>query len=294
MEAVFSGFNRQVCRERIQAYARFLKLEHTLFSLPILLGGVILPGRGWPSWRLMGLIVLAAAAARTLALCLNRIIDKNIDRKNPRTAGRELAAGRLSLGDALLLTAGSLALYVWAAREINVFCLTWSWLPVLLFAIYPTLKRFTWLCHVGLGVTWAMAPLAGWFAVSPGFDGAGPAYVLALFSALWLAGFDVIYATLDEEFDRKEGLFSIPARFGRRNALRISSLLHGAAFLCLALLYFTSLSGVAAAFLMLAAGFLLFLEHMSAEKVELAFFKINVLTGFVVLAMIWFGVGKEF
>lgn len=286
--------NPQACRERLGLYGRFLKLEHTLFSLPVLLGGVLLAGKGWPSWRLLGLILLAATAARTLALCLNRIIDRNIDRKNPRTADRELAAGRLSLWDALLLTTGSLLAYVWAAREINDFCLTWCWLPVLLFVIYPTLKRFTWLCHVGLGITWAMAPLAGWFAVRPGFADALPAYLLALFSVFWLAGFDVIYATMDEEFDRREGLFSIPSRFGRQGALRISSFLHWGAFLSLVALYVAALSGVAAAFLLLVTGLLLFLEHMNTEKVDFAFFQINILTGVVVMAMIWTGVLKEF
>lgn len=291
MEAVMTP---QACRERLGLYGRFLKLEHTLFSLPVLLGGVLLAQRGWPSWRLLGLILLAATAARTLALCLNRIIDRNIDRKNPRTQDRELAAGRLSLWDAWLLTIASLLAYLWTAKQINLFCLTWSWLPVLLFVIYPMLKRFTWLCHVGLGITWAMAPLAGWFAVKPGFADAGPAYLLALFSVFWLAGFDVIYATLDEEFDRREGLFSMPARFGRRGALRISSVLHWGAFLSLVALYFLDLSGVAAAFLLLLAGFLLFLEHMRTDKVDFAFFQINIITGLVVMAMIWTGVLKEF
>lgn len=294
MDALVNGFNVQACRDRIHSYGRFLKLEHTLFSLPVLFSGALLAGRKWPSPRLTVLILVAATAARTLALCLNRIVDKNIDRKNPRTADRELAAGRLSLWDALLLATGSLLLYIWAAREINLFCLTWSWLPVLLFALYPMLKRFTWLCHAGLGITWAMAPLAGWFAVNPGFDDAWPAYLLALFSAFWLTGFDIVYATLDEDFDRKEGLFSMPARFGRKRALRISSVLHWGAFFCLAALYLVALTGVGAAFLMLGAGVLLFLEHMLVEKVDMAFFKINVVTGFVVFAMVWIGIQKEF
>jgi 4-hydroxybenzoate polyprenyltransferase len=284
----------RACRERLVHYARFLRLEHTFFSLPILFGGSILAARGLPPWRLMGLIFLAATAARTLALCLNRIIDRNLDRKNPRTSNRELASGALSVWDAALLTVGSLVVYIWAARAINEFCLTWSWLPVLLFAIYPTLKRFTTLSHLGLGVAWSMAPLAGWFAVRPGFDEAWPAYLLALFSAFWLAGFDVIYATLDEDFDRAEGLFSLPVKLGRRGALKVSSLLHWVAFVWLAALYFTFLAGELSAFLLLCAGLLFFLEHMFAEKVDFAFFRINVLAGFVVLLMVWAGVQKEF
>jgi 4-hydroxybenzoate polyprenyltransferase len=281
-------------RERLHIYGRFLKLEHTLFSLPVLFGGAVLAQRGWPSWQLTALILFAATAARTLALCLNRLIDMNIDRKNPRTADRELAAGRLGIVDALLLTTVSLLAYLWAAKSINGFCLSWSWLPVLLFLIYPTLKRFTWLCHVGLGITWSMAPLAGWFAVRPGFDDSWPAWILAVFSVFWLAGFDIIYATMDEDFDRKEGIFSMPARFGRKGSLRISSVMHWGAFLSLVALYFTSLAGVGAAFLLIMTGFLLFLEHMTTEKVEFSFFKINIVTGFVVFAMIWLGVRSEF
>lgn len=281
-------------RTRLQSYVRFVKIEHTLFSLPVLFGGTLLANRAWPSWRTGGLILLAGTAARTLALCLNRLIDKDIDRKNPRTASRELASGALSVADALLVSAVSLLAYIWAAGKINAFCLTWSWLPVLLFALYPTFKRFTWLSHFGLGLTWAMAPLAGWFAVRPGFEDAWPAYILAAFSFFWLSGFDIIYATQDEDFDRREGLYSIPARFSRKTAQRISSVVHGGAFLCLAVLYATSLSGVGAAFLMIMAGFLLFLEHILADHVDLAFFKINVVAGFVIFAMIWLGVQKEF
>jgi 4-hydroxybenzoate polyprenyltransferase len=194
------------------------------------------------------------------------------------------------LWDALLICLASLLLYLYAAYSLSEFCLLWSWVPVLLFIIYPTLKRFTWFSHFGLGVTWAMAPLGGWFAVKPGFEGSWPAMILALFSFFWLAGFDIIYATMDEEFDRREGLFSLPARLGRPWALRISALLHGAAFVSLIVLYAGALGGVAASFLMIVAGSLLFFEHLLVDNVDLAFFKINIITGFVVLAMVMLGI----
>ncbi len=281
-------------RERFAAYARFLKIEHTLFSLPILLAGTLMAQGGLPSPRLTGLIVAAALGARTLALALNRLIDLPLDARNPRTAQRELATGALSVWDALLVAVAGLLVYLWCAMNINEFCLLWSWVPALLFVIYPTLKRFTWLCHFGLGITWAMAPLAGWFAVRPGFSNSGPAWILAAFSFLWLSGFDIIYATLDELFDRREGLFSLPARFGKQRALTVSGFLHALAFVTIAALYFVSLRGSGAAFLCLTAGVLLFMEHILADHIDMAFFKINVLTGFVVLTMVFVGIKPEF
>ena len=182
---------------RLLAYARFIKFEHTLFSLPLLFAGALLAQGGWPPAKLSLLILLAGVGARTLALALNRLIDLRVDAKNPRTRDRELVTGALSVWDALLVSTAGLALYLWAAKSINGFCFLWSWVPLIFFVIYPTMKRFTWLCHFGLGLTWALAPLGGWFAVRPGFEGSWPAWILAGFSFFWLTGFDIIYAPLD-------------------------------------------------------------------------------------------------
>lgn len=285
----FSGW-----AEKMKSYSRFLKMEHTLFSLPILFSGSLLAQGGWPDWRTSSLVILAGVGGRTLALALNRLIDVRIDAKNPRTSKRELVTGALSIFEAVLVALLGLCVYLWAARAINRFCLIWSWVPVLLFIVYPMLKRFTWLCHFGLGITWAMAPLAGWFAIRPGFEGSWPVWILALFSFLWTSGFDIIYATMDERFDREAGLFSLPARFGRHGALRIAALCHFLSFLALIGLFFTTLSGTHAAFLCLFAGVLLLLEHMIVDHVDLAFFKINVLTGFVVFAMVFVGLRPSF
>ncbi|MBK7208503.1 MAG: 4-hydroxybenzoate octaprenyltransferase [Elusimicrobia bacterium] len=280
-------------RARLAAYARFVKLEHALFSLPITFSG-----RCWP--RAGGLLAAVdvgdpgGVAARTFAMAVNRIIDVQVDAKNPRTKNRELVTGALSVWDALLVAIAGLVVYIWCAQSINSFCLIWSWVPLLFFVIYPTLKRFTWLCHFGLGLTWALAPLGGWFAVRPGFEGSWPAWILGAFSFFWLSGFDIIYGTLDEEFDRREGLFSLPARFGRRRALRgvhdgplYRFSLSGPAL-------FTSLQGANAAFMCLGAGALLFVEQLVVDHVDLAFFKINVITGFVVLVMVVLGLRPEF
>jgi 4-hydroxybenzoate polyprenyltransferase len=288
------GCRVTVLIDRIKTYARFLKLEHTLFSLPLLFGGSLLAQGGWPPWRVTLLVMVAGTGGRTLALALNRLIDIRVDAKNPRTANRELVTGALSIFDAILVALLGLVVYIWAAMSINQFCLLWSWVPVLLFVVYPLLKRFTWLCHFGLGITWAMVPLAGWFAVRPGFEGSWPAWVLAVFSFLWTSGFDIIYATMDERFDREAGLFSLPAHLGRRGALRVAAIVHFFSFLALIALFFSTLSGTNSAFLCLSVGLLLLLEHIVVDHVDLAFFKINVVTGFVVFAMIVSGLRPEF
>jgi 4-hydroxybenzoate polyprenyltransferase len=135
-----------------------------------------------------------------------------------------------------------------------------------------------------------MAPIGAWYAVTLTFEGMGPALILGLFTVLWVSGFDIIYSTLDEEHDRRVGLYSMPARLGKRRALSVSMAFHLAAFVCLAVLYWMELRGVASLLLLLLAGGLLYLEHRKASDVELAFFKINSILGFVVLAFVYAGV----
>ncbi|HOW28257.1 MAG TPA: UbiA-like polyprenyltransferase [Elusimicrobiota bacterium] len=280
--------------KRLSVYARFVKIEHSLFSLPLLFAGAVMASDGWPTLRVSGLVILAGIGARIFALTLNRLIDKPLDRKNPRTANREFINGSLSVWDVLLIGVAGMLVYLWSARALSEFCLIWSWVPLVFFAIYPYFKRFTSLSHVVLGITWAMAPLGGWFAVRPGFDGSWPAVLLAVFSVFWVAGFDIIYSTLDEDFDRAEGLFSFPVKFGRAKSLRISGVFHGIGFVILVLLYVSSLQGTGSAFCLLLTGFLLFVEHLIAHKVEWSFFRINVIVGFTVLLMVVLGTGYRF
>jgi 4-hydroxybenzoate polyprenyltransferase len=159
--------------------------------------------------------------------------------------------------------------------------------------LYPLLKRFTMWAHLGVGAALSLAPLGAFLAVNLGFQGAGPAWTLAAFTFFWVSGFDIIYSTLDEEHDRHAGLHSLPARLGRRRALAISMAFHAAAFACLGILYWMRLEGLAAAWLLLVAGALLYLEHRQADDVELAFFRINALLGFVVLAFVYTGLGAS-
>jgi 4-hydroxybenzoate polyprenyltransferase len=276
--------------QQLQKFLRFIKIEHTLFSLPLIFSGAFLASKGPPTLLLLVLILVAATGARTAALALNRIIDREIDRRNPRTAVRELPSGRMNVTEALAVLALGIALYLGSAALISPFCLALSPLPLLIFTIYPYMKRFTALAHFGVGLGLAMAPLGGWFAVEKSFENLLPGVLLSLFTLFWVTGFDIIYSTLDELFDREEQLFSFTSRYGRTTALRISAVLHFLAFGLLALLFVLHIRALAALPLLMLSGFLLYLEQKKAGDVELAFFKINAVLGFVILGMIVVGV----
>jgi len=196
----------------------------------------------------------------------------------------------MTLTEALgVLFAGS-ALYFGSAYLLSDFCFYMSPIPLAVFVIYPTMKRYTPLAHFGVGLGLAMGPLGGWFAVSPSFENLLAPGLLSLFTLLWVAGFDIIYATLDEAFDRKTSLYSFPVRFGKELALRYSGYLHIGAFLILVGLFFYSVLSLLALPLLLLTGFLLYLEQRKSDDVELAFFKINAVAGFSVFSMILIGV----
>ena len=267
-------------------FLSFVKIEHTLFTLPLIYSGLALGIHGFPSLRILLLVLTSAIGARTVAFALNRIIDRRIDGRNPRTVVRELPSGRMKLGEAIIVLALGIAVYLTSAALISTFCLALSPIPLLIFAIYPYMKRFTAFSHFGVGLGMAMAPLGGWFAASPSFENLPPAILLCLFTVFWGAGFDIIYATLDEEFDRRENLYSFVSRFGKRKALLWSSVLHVVAFTCLALLFFTTIRTWYAVPFLLLTGILLWIEQRKSSNVELAFFKINAGLGFLVFAMI--------
>lgn len=275
----------------MKKYFSFVKIEHTLFSLPLVYAGVFLASRGaFPGWNPILLVLVAATGARTVAFALNRIIDRQIDARNPRTASRDLPSGRMSVTEALGVLVVGLAVYFGSAYFLSFFCFVMSPIPLMVFIVYPTMKRFTPMAHFGVGLGLAMGPLGGWFAVSPSFDNILPPALLSLFTMLWVAGFDIIYATLDEEFDKKASLFSFPSRFGKERALRYSGYLHAAAFVVLSALFVQAELSLWAFPLLVVTGVLLYTEQKKAEDVELAFFKINAVAGFAVLAMVLVGV----
>ena len=209
-------------------YARRLvslvKLEHTVFALPYAYAGAILAAGQVPDAQLLAWITVAMVGARSLAMALNRLIDAGIDARNPRTARRELPAGLLTPVQVAAFAAASLAVFLVAVWQLPpVTHILWP-IPVAGFVIYPYLKRFTWLCHPFLGAVDGLAPVGGWIAVTGTVE--WQPFLLGGAVALWIGGFDIIYATMDLEIDRREGLHSIPRRFGVGTALLITRIAH--------------------------------------------------------------------
>lgn len=276
--------------DRVKTYASFVKLEHTVFSLPLIVSGAVLAARGWPRARLLGLLLLAAASARVVAMGLNRIIDVEIDKRNPRTRQRELPRGAMRMVEAWGIVVIAGLLYGAAAAAIAPICLRFAPIPVALFVVYPYLKRFTVLSHLGLGLAWSMAPLGGWLAVSQSLGSLHEIGWLWIFSLVWVAGFDIIYATMDEAFDREWGLHSLPARVGRRRALRISLTLHLFAFCSLLELWRRQLGDPFGVVWALLIGVLLLWEQdLAEERPMVAFFRLNAAISVLVLVFVLVG-----
>ena len=224
----------------IKQVMSFVKIEHTLFSLPFIIIGFIIaadqfyPADEFPYLDLVW-ILIAGVGARGLAMTLNRIIDREIDAQNPRTENRHLASGSMSLRTAWQLAVLFLAMLLFGAWRLNYVALMMAWLPVLVFVIYPYMKRFTWLCHLWLGLCLGLAPAGAWVAVAAdfhgwdaifGINGFGKGilwwpeiFFIALGVALWITAFDINYARMDVESDRKHGINSFPARFSKRQLL---------------------------------------------------------------------------
>jgi 4-hydroxybenzoate polyprenyltransferase len=209
----------------VREWAEMIKLEHTVFALPFALSGLLLSVSGWPGWSVAGWTVLAFTGARAAAMTLNRLIDAEIDRLNPRTSMRQIPAGKISAKQALVFAIVSFAVMLFAASQLPPICLWLSPIAVIWLSIYSFTKRFTWLCHLVLGVAIGGAALGGWVAASGTIVGAAP-WLLMLAVATWVAGFDIIYACQDVEFDRGHKLHSMPARFGVARSLMISRALH--------------------------------------------------------------------
>jgi 4-hydroxybenzoate polyprenyltransferase len=274
---------------RLRTYLELVRFEHTLFALPFAYGGMLLAGRGWPGLEVFFWITLAMVGARTAAMALNRLIDRAIDARNPRTARRHLPRGVLSPGEVLALSLLSLLLLGIAALNLN--SLTAALLPVAVFFLvgYSYTKRFTWLCHYWLGLTIGAAAAGGWIAVTGAFEGA----TFALWAAvgLWIAGFDILYATQDFQFDRQNRIHSIPARFGLPTALRIARATHLLAWLGFGLSGLLYGAGTAYFLGVLCVGVVLWYEHRlvspdDLSKVDAAFFQANVAVSLGMFAFI--------
>ncbi len=271
----------------IPALLGMVRFQHTVFALPFAFAGALMAADGWPGWAVMGWILLAMVGARSLAMAINRLVDRELDARNPRTAGRHLPAGRLSVAQVRAFAVASLAALLIAVSQLP--SLTW-WLwpiPVALFVAYPYTKRVTWACHLVLGISIGIAPIGGWIAVTGHF--AWPPVLLWAGVATWIAGFDVIYALLDVDSDRREGVRSVPVRFGEHGALRIALALHVATVALLALagvgagMTWPYYVGVAACAAILA------FEHLhvrpgDAARINAAFGTANMVMSLVFLA----------
>jgi 4-hydroxybenzoate polyprenyltransferase len=274
---------------RVATWASFVKFEHTLFSLPLLYAGAVIGGGGFPDPRTAALILGAGTGARTAAMGLNRIIDRQIDARNPRTMVRELPRGAMKLAEAWGIVIVGLLLYLTSCAALSPTALRLSPVPLAAFVLYPYMKRLTPLAHYGVGLALSFAPLGGFVAVTGSTSNAAAVLWLAGFTLLWVAGFDIIYATLDIDFDRGEGLQSLPARLGKGGSLAVAMVTHGLAVGCLVVLYRSHLSGVVAVLGIIATAAVLAAEHWMAERVNLAFFKLNIIVGFLVFGLVLAG-----
>ena len=213
-------------------FARLIKIEHSVYALPFAYAGAFLAAAGLPSWSDLLWITVAMVGARSAAMALNRLIDAELDARNPRTAARELPAGRLGRREVWVFTVVSVALLVLAAFNLSPPC-RYLWpIPLAAFVLYPYTKRFTWFCHYALGLTLGLAPAAAWVAVTGGV--APQAWLLFFAVGLWVGGFDVIYAVFDLDFDRAHGLHSVPVAVGERGALVVAAVSHVATVVLLA------------------------------------------------------------
>ena len=279
-----------------QKWAAFVKFSHTVFALPFALAAMAVAARanrGWPGWRTFGLVLAAMVCARTCAMAFNRIVDRKFDALNPRTAGRHLPTGQVSLLSAMALCALSAAGLVGASYLLNPLCFYLSPVAIIVICFYSLTKRFTDYTHVYLGLALALAPVGAWLAVKGSNVSVWEIVqmvLLAVVVVLWLVGFDIIYALQDYDFDRTHGLHSLVVAWGPKNALQAAFLAH--MIMCGLLLAFGLICKFRVAYLvgwLLIVGCLA-LEHWIARRrslnwINLAFFRLNAVISIIFLVV---------
>ena len=259
-------------------FMNLVRLEHTVFALPYAYVGAILAVDGWPGFEVLLWITVVMFGARSFAMAVNRLVDAAIDARNPRTAGRELPAGRLGRPQVIGFAAVSLALFVVGISQLPPITHWLAPIVIAAFVIYPYLKRVTPLCHLWLGIVDGLAPVGGWVAVTGHFDIA--AWLLGAAVACWIAGFDIIYATMDIDVDRAEGLHSMPADYGVARALYISRALHALSVVALAGVGWSlGLGPVYVVGVIAVAALLAYEQHLVSptdlSRVDMAFLSVN-------------------
>ena len=264
--------------DKISVYLRMIKFEHSVFALPFAFVSALLAASGVPELRKVIWIVVAMVGARSGAMGLNRVIDREIDLNNPRTSGREIPRGAISVSAAMALVVISFVLMVFAAYMLNPLCLKLSPVAIAVLIIYSYTKRFTWMSHFVLGLAISGAPLGAWVAVRGSLD----LEIVPLVTAVifWLAGFDVLYGLQDVDFDRKSGLFSIPKRFGIGPSLMLARTFHVISFgLLVANGLLFGAGGLYWTGMVLTAGLFLYEHSLVREgdlsKLDIAFFNMN-------------------
>ena len=284
---------------KTRLFLEMIKFEHSIFALPFAYLGLFLAERGWPRWDLFFWVTAAMVSFRTMAMGLNRLIDLPIDRQNPRTKNRALPAKSLKPYFVWILTGASWAIFELSAFQLGALCFKLSPIPVLLAWIYPWAKRFTWFSHLVLGIILGISPYGAWLASRGEFSWIPG--LLTIGVAAWVAGFDIIYALQDEDFDRQFGLYSFPARFGSKAAIQVTTVLHFVTWLA----WFSTgmIAGLGRVYQLgiVLTGIFLIREHwlvrsFGIKKVEEAFFTMNAIVSVsVFLAVVAdFSLGKFF
>jgi len=277
--------------KKIFVFLEMIKFEHSLFALPFAYAGLFLAKKGLPPVDKLIWVTGAMISFRTSAMALNRLFDQEIDSRNPRTRMRALPAGFLKRSFVWGITLGSVAVFVFCAYRLNPLCFLLSWIPIVLAVLYPFSKRFTWGAHFLLGAILGLAPYGAWLAAGREFSWIPGLMTLGV--AVWVAGFDMIYAMQDREFDVREGLYSFPACFGEKASLNLTGFLHGIALLCWAAAGFLAQLGVFYfSGLVLASGLLLWENTLIRVKgiasLQQSFFTLNVFVSvslFVLMAV---------
>ncbi len=274
-------------KNKVNDYATLVMFSHTIFSLSFALIAMLLAAEGLPSLDSMFWILVAFMGARTGANAINRVIDAEIDAKNARTANRQIPSGLMNKKEVIIFTMICFMVMVLGALQLNTLCFILSPLAIFLMTIYSYTKRFTWACHLVLGITSAAAPVGAWLAVT------GKISLLPLLmgaaNTLWVAGFDVIYGAQDYEFDKAHGIHSIPARFGVRKALMIARVFHALAWVILVAIGLMSKQlNVIYEIGMLVIGILFIIEHKlvspdNLTNVKIASYQINQVISIVFL-----------
>lgn len=272
--------------ERIHTYGKLVMFSHTLFSLPFALIALMIAADGLPSFRLFFWIMVCLFAGRNGANALNRLVDQKYDALNPRTQTRHMPQGTVKPKEVIWITVICYIVFVFGAYQINTLCFILSPVALALFTLYSFTKRFTWLCHVVLGITCAGVPVGAWLAVTGSFHIIP--LLLGAVVMLWVSGFDIIYGTQDIAFDRQVGLFSIPARFGLKHALIIAKVFHMTMWLMLIGVGILADLGIAYGLGVGISGILLLVEHgmidpMHRMKMNFAAYHINQIISMLLL-----------